>query len=83
MHTIISEYFFGSCNVHKLLFGSFLLSFVLEIVWMPFLGKFSVSLCNLFFAGVTSQAQNFVVVSLGRLQGKKSCQGSSINDVTK
>ncbi len=73
MFTVICKNFFSSCNVHELLFCSLFLCLILEIVRMPFLGKFPVSFGNLLLAGVASESQDLVVISFWRLW-EKSCK---------
>jgi hypothetical protein len=67
MLTVVCKNFFSSRDVHELLFSSLFLRLVLEIVRMPFLGKFPVSFGNLLLAGVASKSQDFVVISFRRL----------------
>jgi hypothetical protein len=59
----VSKNFFSRGNVNKLLFCYFLLIAVWEIVWVPFLGCFSIGFDDFFFSCGTFDVEDFVVVA--------------------
>merc|ERR1712223_1019037 len=62
-HFIIRQDFFGSSDVHKFLFSFFLFFFILEVIWMPLLSQFPVCFVNILFASISTDTQDFVVIS--------------------
>merc|ERR1712226_1506306 len=64
---LVRQDFFGSGDVHELLFRLFLLLLVLEVVGVPLLGQLTVRLGHVPLVAVPLQAEDLVVVALRSL----------------